>query len=182
MSGDEAERQLWRRLFAVRSGDDVASIGLDVRPLATAPHLMRVVGSSAFLNTRSTDGAICGVFWADSAGAMLRVVARLIEEDDGPSGVEPPPWLLPAGSDRSGSFATVKAAVRSRLGVANESAAYRIMTDGAFLYREIAGGRSGFSFRYRSLEGDADPVAVIGVALPRDDWQPDRAALVSLDP
>jgi hypothetical protein len=67
--------------------------------------------------------------------------------------------------------------IREQLGRANESAGYRMMVDGAFIARQLSAGRSGMSYHFRSLDDDADPVAVIQIGLAREDWKPDRSVL-----
>jgi hypothetical protein len=100
-----------------------------------------------------------------------------LESDDGSREALPPRLLLPRGADDLGSFTSIQSAITGALGPVMEVARYRILNDGAFLYRSLERGRAGMAYSYRSIDDDRDPVAVIGVGLPRDGWQPDRSKL-----
>jgi hypothetical protein len=162
-------------------GSDVALLSPVAEPLALAPRIYRLDETHVFVNTSRVDGTVAGVFWATSESAMLRVLEGtqpgVLEADDGLREALPPACLLPAGADQSGTLASVREMLRKQLGRVMESAAYRPLEDGAFMFRELNGGRSGMKYSFRSLDDDFDPVAVIGIGLARDDWRPERTAL-----
>lgn len=116
----------------------------------------------ALVDSYEEDGKITRSFdtlyWAASDGAALRAAETQIESDDGAI-AEVPTELLPNGAN--GGYLSVLSAVRTAnpSGVI-ESASYRIMSDGAFIHRQIATRDAKYFFR--QFEGDLEkPYAVL---------------------
>jgi hypothetical protein len=99
------------------------------------------------------------LFWACSEPAFRRAYFRDVENDDMVKCL-PPLELLPVGSGMS--YGSIRSALRSHeLDKFMEYATYRVMSDGAFVHKSLAGSRMVYYFRSPDDVDDELPYAIL---------------------
>jgi len=119
----------------------------------------------AFLMTSNTlkdfspsdEPIITLIIWAPSAGALKRAFNGDIESDDGISGIPPNEMLI---SPTANTWGTIKEQAKE-LGIKFlESASYRIMTDGAFIQKQLQSRTYRAYFRSRNTKFNEHPYVI----------------------
>lgn len=96
-------------------------------------------------------------YWVASDAAFRRAYFRDIERDD--RAVCPPPLeLMPEGA--RATYMQIKRALENA-GNVMEYAAYRVMSDGAFVHRSLESSSAVYHFRSLDLLGDEVPYAIL---------------------
>lgn len=90
-------------------------------------------------------------------GGPLRAALMHVEDDEGTVGL-PPNELLPEGSD-NGSYGVFLRMLKSTTRILQETAVYRIASDGAFVHRQIETEEQIFFFRSPASDLDETPYA-----------------------
>ncbi|WP_173061345.1 hypothetical protein [Sulfurimicrobium lacus] len=97
------------------------------------------------------------VIWAPSIGALKRAFAFDVDNDDDAVGEPPQELLLAPGATTWRSILDIAKAQGIRL---LESASYRIMTDGAFVHRQLESRNYRVYFRSRHDNPGESPYAI----------------------
>mgnify|MGYP007034366735 CR=1 FL=1 len=102
------------------------------------------------------------VMWAETEGAARRAQLMDIESDERGDVLPPPALLLSEGASSYGSIVDCLQSIGARF---QESASYRIGSDGAFIHRSIIAPPRTFHFRNRD-DDDKDRCYAIKYVLP----------------
>jgi hypothetical protein len=105
----------------------------------------------------SNEPIISLVIWAPSVGAVKRAFERAIEEDDA-SVAEPPQEMLLVPN--ANTWAKILAEGKSQNIKFLESGSYRIMTDGAFIHKQLESRHYRAYFRSPTIDANELPYAI----------------------
>lgn len=150
----------WTRLSQVTTG--AVSVGDDLFRVGPGKYLI-CAPYSRDLEEQGGNRFVTALVWAGTDGAARRAVLMQIEADQS-NGAPPPPELLPPGQPVTyGEI--VRKLRKGHLGEYEETASYRIASDGAFVHRHVT--TAAFSFHFRKREhDDSDPCYAIEYRLP----------------
>ena len=152
MTWNELKNYIWKPLSNLP--ENVAPVTADIYQsgaayLMTAPYFKDI--------SPSEEPVITLVIWAPSVGALKRAFDFGLEEDDGVVG-EPPQEMLLAPN--ANTWVTIREAGNNQGIKFLESASYRIMTDGAFIHRELESRNYRAYFRSRHNKPNERPYAI----------------------
>lgn len=102
---------------------------------------------------------VSALIWATDDGAAQRAILMLIEEDEEKLGI-PPAELLPAGVSKA-EYGAILEASRREAKVVQETAVYRVATDGRFVHRQIETEKHIFYFRHPRQDLREIPYAIM---------------------
>lgn len=108
---------------------------------------------------RERKNFVCYPFTGPAEPAFRRAYYRDVENDD-MAVCRPPPELLPVGA--GGTYSQIKNALSS-LGSDKfmECASYRVMSDGAFVYKGLESSLAVYYFRLHDIVNDELPYAIL---------------------
>ena len=149
----------WTRLSQVTTG--AVSLGDDLFKVGPGKYLISVPYNRN-LEEQGGDRFITALVWAGTDGAAKRAILMQVEADQ-ISNERPPAELLPPGEPVT--YGEIVRELKGHAGEYEETASYRIGSDGAFVHRHIT--TAAFSFHFRKREhDDSEPCYAIEYRLP----------------
>lgn len=168
----------WERLLQLRRWTALDALGT---PASHISDVLFRIGPCGYLicvphgrDLRRVEGKrfITTLMWAESDGAARRAQLLDIEADE-PKIVRPPDALLSLGG--AASYGAIVDYLRKSAVRFQESASYRVGSDGAFVHRNILAPPYSFHFRGRD-DIDKEDCYAIKYMLPDRMAPPDRSA------